>query len=241
MDLQGEIYKDYNNVDYFNEKNNLLTNTFSEDELNDFYSNFCKLILKYTRITPEMLSTGNNPIYKLVLDYYANYQSDCASNAIGLILNSMYGTTTTTGCGCNNTNTKNGTITTTQTCGELYTNAMSLYLKQMLSDTEFYQDWFMIYETDTDYIPNDILTENLTRFINEFVAMQHSLTFIKSGYKRNCDCPVITMDESNCNYQIIANYIKVIEYAANDVVKPNTNKIKIFGGQFAELLPKLQF
>ena len=239
IDLKDEVYKDYSNIEYFNEKNNLLTNTFSEEELNNFYSNFCNIILKHTKITPEMMAAGNNPIYKLVLDYYAGFQSDCASNAIGLILNSLYGTTTTTGCGCNNTKTNE--VYSTQTCGELYANAMGLYLKQMLSDAEFYQDWFMIYETDKKYIVNDVLTETLIKFINEFVSIQNALTFIKTGYRRNCDCPVITLDENNCNYQIIANYLHVLDYVDRDVVKANTNKIKIFGGQFAELLPKLQF
>ena len=44
--LTGELYEDYNNIEYFNEKNNMLTNKFSEDELNNFYSTFCSIILK---------------------------------------------------------------------------------------------------------------------------------------------------------------------------------------------------
>ena len=37
------------------------------------------------------------------------------------------------------------------------------------------------------------------------------------------------------------NYLKVISYALEDVIIPNANKVKIYGEQFGELLPRLQF
>jgi hypothetical protein len=71
-DLSNMPYKDYTNLEYYNRKNHLLDNYFSEDELLDFYKNFCSLILKYTFITDEIKSQPNNSLYNIVLNYYAN-------------------------------------------------------------------------------------------------------------------------------------------------------------------------
>lgn len=240
--LEGEIFKDYKNLPYFNEKNKLIDNEYSEDELNNFYSNFCKIILEYTKIDESgKENEGLNPVYKLVLEYFKNFQNDCASSSLSMILNSQYtidNTTTSMGCGCNSTSNSE---TVSPSCSSIYEEAMRTWLIKMLGDTQFYQDWFMIYENEEDYIPNDVLGNRLYEFVSEFIGLGNTLSFLQSKYRRNCACPTITIDENDCNYGILANYLKVISYTLEDTVLQNANKVKIYGEQFGELLPKLQF
>lgn len=239
--LTGELYEDYNNIEYFNEKNNMLTNKFSEDELNNFYSTFCSIILKYTKITDNLLLDSRNQIYSLVLNYFKNFKSDEGSNALSLILNSGYGTVTTTAstsCGCNSSSSS---TELTPSCYDLYSTAMYNWLGTMLGDSKFYEDWFRIYKSEDDYIPNDVLIETLNIFFDEFINMQHTLNFIKSSSVK-CDCPApVSFNENECNYNILKNYKKIFDWVFNEEIDSNVNKIKIYGGQFAELLPKLQF
>lgn len=240
MDLSNEPYKDYSNLDYFNEKNKLLGHHFSEDELNNFYSNFCKLILKHTLISDEAKYSGNNPIYNLVLNYYANYKTDAGSSAMQLVLGTLYATTTTTtNCNCNQS--LESTAYSNKSCYDLYTEAMATWLKTMLGDKKFYEDWFLV-ENGDGVISNDILIDNLQLFINEFLELQNTLSF--SVTKRTtfaCACPTVSVDEHNCNYNIIQNYLTLIGYVDNLEIDKNKNKIKIYGEKFGELLPKLQF
>ena len=51
--------------------------------------------------------------------------------------------------------------------------------------------------------------------------------------------PVI--DEDDCNHKILEQYLKVLGYAVTNTIDANVNKIKVYGGQFAELLPYLIF
>ena len=111
----------------------------------------------------------------------------------------------------------------------------------MLSDKQFYYDWFMIWESEDDYIPNDVLDNKLITFINEFISLQNVLSFLPSKYRNNLNCPNIIVNDSDCNYNILANYLNVLQYNLEDKLDENTNKIKVYGTQFAELLPKLQF
>ena len=62
-DLTNSPYKDYTNLVYYNKKNKIRDFKFSEDELNNFYSTFCKVILNDTLIKEEERNTTNNQIY----------------------------------------------------------------------------------------------------------------------------------------------------------------------------------
>lgn len=240
IDLSNEPYKDYGDLDYFNERNKILTNTFSEDELNNFYSTFCGIILKYTKILPETLASGNNMIYKQVLTYYNSFMNDAGSNAIATILNSLYTTNTNkSNCGCN-TEYNQATLCTSS-CFELYKNAMTEWLVNMLSDPNFYTDWFRIDFGNDTAISNDVLIGYLKDLIDEFVEMRNLLTFSKKKTQINCSCPTVTLDENDCNYGIIKNYLNVLDYVSELKIKENQNKIKIYGGNFAKILPSLQF
>jgi len=241
-DLSGEIYKNYNNLDYFNEKNNLLSNIYDEETLNNFYSSFCALILKYTKIDDELRLESQNQIYNLVLNYFKNFKSDCGSNALALVLNTginVEKTNKLSTCNCNTNNSSSLEIT--KSCSDLYSEAMLNWLIKMLGDSKFYEDWFRIKTSEDDYIPNDVMIEALNTFFDEFIKLQHSLTFLKSSNVK-CDCPSpVSFDEDECNYNIIKNYQKIFTWIFDEEIDANVNKIKIYGKQFAELLPNLQF
>jgi len=243
-DLRGEIYENYNNIEYFNEKNNLLTNTYDDDTLNNFYSSFCSIILEYTKIPDDVLAEQQNQIYNLVLNYYKNFKSDCGSDALALILNSGYTTqqTTSTTCGCNSFATSSSdTGEITKSCYDLYQEAMYTWLIKMLGDSKFYEDWFRIRVSEDEWIPNDVLIEKLRTLFEEFISLQHALIFLKSK-TINCDCPSpVSFSENECNYNILRNYMKIFDWVFNEEIDLNVNKIKIYGEQFGALLPNLQF
>ena len=240
MDLSNEPYKDYHDLDYFNEKNKILDFEYSEDELNNFYSNFCKIILKYTKISSEMASTGNNNVYNYVLNYYANFMNDAGTNAIAMILNTLYSNSAKTGCGCS-TKFVQDTTPVTMSCFDMYKTGMFEWLKKMLGDKTFYEDWFRMDIGNGKPIPNDVLVSRLDVFIKEFMALKNMLVFTKTTNKLNCNCPSVTVDENDCNYGILENYLKLLGFVKDDAIEANKNKIKIFGTTFAEILPKLQF
>lgn len=244
-DLSMMPYKDYTNLEYYNRKNHILDNKFSEEELLDFYKNFCSLILKYTFISDELKNKTNNQIYDAVLNYFANYQNDNISNMLNLILNNNYAKieNSTKSCSCNSTLYTTTGSQLTETCSQMYESAMILYLKQMLGDLDFYKDWFMIPLSEYNYIVNDTMIEQIKVFINEFIGLDIDLDFtdntiIHSSFSCNHD------KESNIhhrNFDIILNYLKLIDFVYKDELIENTNKIKIYGEMFGELLPNLQF
>ena len=241
VDLCDEPIKDYTNLTYFNKKNSLLDNTYTEDQLKSFYSSFCNLILEYTEIEKniDIMNKQKNQKYDLVLRYFANSQVDNASIALNLILNSNYNTITTTNnlnCGCQN----NSNTTLQQPCSSLYSQAMTLYLKEMFGDPEFYEDWFGIIFGEGERISNDVLIENLKIFIKEFIELDYNLDFA-SNKTYQCECDQMTLNNSSYEYKKLNNYLTLLDWINNNQIDMNQNKIKVYGSDFGELLPKLQF
>ena len=245
VDLSDEVFKDYTNLDYFNKKNQLLTNTYSEDELNRFYQSICQIIINLSTIqnNQEIYYKQKNQLYDKVLNYFANSQVDDASIALNLILGSQYNIVTIgdtqLNCGCS---TGKGTSTFTDSCAILYTQAMPLYLKQMFGDIEFYEDWFNIYLSESEIIPNDVLLETLELFIKEFISLDYNLDMTKSTLQYQCDCRDInSLNNSSLEYKKLNNFLQILSWVSNSLLDENTNKIKVYGEAFGELLPKLQF
>lgn len=249
-DTSDSPFKDYSNLEYYEKKNRLLNNEYLENDLKDFYKNFCSIILQQTLISDDKRNSGLNPIYDIVLNYFSNYQSDAASNALNLVLNSLYSSPnySSTGCSCNSvmnltTNTTQDNITT-KSCAQLYSDAMKEYLKTMLGDINFYQDWFMIDLSEWECELNDNLSESLISFVSEFLEMDFCLdlnsftTKIHNSLK--CNHTVLSSNESK-NKSIIENYLRVLEFVQSKNIVQNTNRIKIWGNSFGELLPLLQF
>jgi hypothetical protein len=219
------------NIEYYEKLNKINNSQFTKDELDNFYITFCKFILDNTMLD---IYTENNYIYLSVLQYYANGKTDYAQTGLITMLNSAYGAVTTntySSCGCNN----NKSTSNDKTCVDLYKDAMTERLKIMLGDIKFYEDW--LYLNNTEY--NKVIVDGLITLIDEFLSLNYSLNFDKSKMSK-CNCDSIT-EPNNCNIRIIEDYKQVLNWIKNNKTEENTNKIKICGSSFGELLPNLQF
>lgn len=228
----------FNTLNYYIKKNSYLDYTFTEEELHNFYSTFCSIILCISIYNP---TTNIDMIYKRTLEYFRYFKSDEAAIGITLILGSLYGSVNNNkvGCGCNTIGNTNTDIQCSKSCIDYYKDAMNEYLKSMLSNYTFYQNWFFIQNED-ETIVNQELIDKIKTFITEFLSLDLDISIDKKQTS-NCNCPTVDLYSDKCNRGIIENYLKVIEYIEQNQIEENINKIKIYGEQFAELLPKLQF
>lgn len=241
QDLPEEV-RYYTNFQYFYNKNYTYDhNTYSEEELDNFYSTFCKIILNETTLE-NIISGTVNDIYKRTLQYYSAFKTDSTSIGINVILNSDFAPATsyTTGCGCSTTTYDSLSDYTAKSCSTKYDEAMFEYLKKMLADTDFYKDW-MYSKNVNEIFPNEGMIKNLIQLLEEFEAADYDLSFNTSKPVYGCRCSDIQDVTDECNHKIIQNYIKVLNWVLNKQIDENTNKIKVYGQQFAELLVKLQF
>lgn len=235
------IYVPVNHIDFavYKLRNEMNSYKYSEDELNNFVTTFMKLIQSLANFNNDNMNTDKNQIYKRVIDFYANNQIDSAYINLTLLFNSQSykhtSTNTVSTCGCTNNSNQNTSSTDTTDCATKYINAIQLYLIQMLSDKEFYCDFFYI-----ENKPIVDLIDNLIRLITEFKTLGYNISFNDSN-KTHCGCSELAKDNGTCNYNILDNYIQVLIWVKECKIEENANKIKIYGEQFAELLPKLQF
>lgn len=260
--------KDIDSIGYFVFLNRINSgeNIYTQEELDDFNSTFMKIIQnksdKYNH--PE---TPLDYVYKYVIDYYANGQND---NAI-ILMNSIFNTTLTTSitassCGCDpqsscvnspytqTINTGTNTVPLdTATCLEKYQAAMYQWLIQMLSSVDFYKEW-MFEPAIPSSLPNRELLEALIELLSEFLNNGYDFTNInntcktgKCGHTSSSsmnDCGDLTgsNNPNNCsNYTIIENYKTALEWIRDNKIDENKNKIYIYGKQFAEIFPLLNF
>lgn len=244
-------------IKYYLNINKLKDFHFTKEELDNFVSTFCTIILDNTTLTD--ITDINNTIYKSVLEYYQKNGKDDVAVVMDLIFNNntlLFNNSNNTGMTCCNTGYKNGTTSGTAnisyandsldgtvssiSCLDIYKQSMLLYLKKMLGDYNFYCDWFFT-KTDTGSVPNDLLIDTLKKLFDEF----KELGYILSWSKYNCGCGNNISDkmlaESDANYRIFDNYYQVLEYNSDNVVCDNKNKIKVYGEAFAEILPYLVF
>ena len=225
--------------EYFVKKNKYLKFTFDEAFLKEFYVSFATLILELNVYTP---SENIDYIYKQVLDYFANYQSDDVYLGMSLIFNTLYSTVTNTNvnCGCN-TGTNNNNNVCTTSCKDYYKNAMSEYIKSMFGDYTFYQKWFFITDEDTGAKQvNQLMVDKLRLFITEFLALGISLNTNTSS-NNNCMCPTIDTSSDECNRGIVTNFLTILDYIEQNKIEENSNRIKVYGETFGNLFPKLLF
>lgn len=239
--------KDYSNIEYYYNKNKLAANTYSEEQLNDFYATFASTILEYTQIDDETRATPKNQVYELVLKYFANHQTDATSVALNLILNTPYANLTNGNCGCAKTSCSgsNSSITgssETQSCYDIYIAALKNYIKTMLGDTDFYNDWFTILMPNGEYITNDTLIDALETLIHEFIALGYDLSNLgkKNSKAVSCGCSNISYS-STADYSVLLNYLNILDWLRNCNMQYNLNKTKIYGEKLGEIFPYLQF
>ena len=239
--------KDYSNIEYYYNKNKLAANTYSEEQLNDFYATFASTILEYTQIDDETRATPKNQVYELVLKYFANHQTDATSVALNLILNTPYANLTNGNCGCTKTGCSgsNSSVTgssETQSCYDIYIAALKNYIKTMLGDTDFYNDWFTILMPNGEYITNDTLIDALETLIHEFIALGYDLSNLgkKNSKAISCGCANISYS-STADYSVLLNYLNILDWLRNCNMQYNLNKTKIYGEKLGEIFPYLQF
>ena len=239
--------KDYSNIEYYYNKNKLAANTYSEEQLNDFYATFASTILEYTQIDDETRATPKNQVYELVLKYFANHQTDATSVALNLILNTPYANLTNGNCGCAKTGCggSNSSVTgnsETQSCYDIYIAALKNYIKTMLGDTDFYNDWFTILMPNGEYITNDTLIDALETLIHEFIALGYDLSNLgkKNSKAISCGCSNISYS-STADYSVLLNYLNILDWLRNCNMQYNLNKTKIYGEKLGEIFPYLQF
>ena len=246
------------NLRYYYTLNQFKGTSFTEEELKSFVKTFCNIILDNT--TLDDFSDINNVIYKAVLKYYANGGTDDTVTMLNLILNnsSLIGTSQVSCCdsynvSSTNTNSSNSSntinlseITSAQqtiSCKDLYLNAMFMYLQKMLSDVHFYCDWFMIASEDDSY-PNQVLVDKLNELFDEFIGLNFDLSLNSGTGGHDCKCDGKSHFNSTLNdnnYKILNNFQKILNYVETDTIEPNCNKIKVYGSEFATILPKLMF
>lgn len=239
--------KDYSNITYYYNKNKLADNRFSEDKLNDFYATFASIILEYTQIDDEIRATPKNQVYELVLKYFANHQTDPTSVALNLVLNTPYANLTNGTCGCKQTGCNNGISANgnmqTQSCYEIYISALKNFIKTMLGDVEFYNDWFTILMPSKESIVNDTLVEAIETLVHEFIGLGYDLSNV--GKKKSktilCGCSSISSSKGTGDYSVLTNFLEIMNWLSNCQLQFNLNKTKIYGEKLGEIFPYLQF
>ena len=132
---------------------------------------------------------------------------------------------------------------------------MAYWLKTMLGDVNFYKDWMWMEDAEGKYVANEGLIEELIQLLEDFLSADYDLSFsgksiypgsstrgdgLRSIY--NHTCGVDKNSELNvANHRIIENYITLLKWVLAGCIDNNTNKIKVIGEKFGELLPSLQF
>lgn len=221
---------------YFKKKNEYSELTFDEEYLMDFYRNFVMIILELTVYTP---TENIDFIYKQVLNYFAEYQTDNVFIGMSLIFNTLYGVAKqTTDCGCN-TNPSINTVCTTS-CNDYYKNAMVEYIKTMFGDYTFYQKWFFITDELSGLTqPNQIMIDKLRLFITEFLTLDINIG--TAELNNNCMCPTIDLTSDKCNRGILNDFLTILDFVETNTIEENSNRIKVYGEEFGKIFPKMIF
>ena len=240
--ILSEVIQSKNYV-YYATLNELKDKNIEENEILNFYQTFMNIISKYASVqNTELLKTQ---IYQKVIDFYKNGQIDETLINLKLILKGVsldyVDTSSFTTCGCNQAVTGSNTtitnasgIVTTSDCVTAYTESMYMYLVQMFKDLDFYNNFMFI---DND--PNVTLIDSLYDLIEDLKKLNINLDVDKSS-NNHCYCEEINTKNSEA-YKILDDFQKVLMYVKNCEIEENINKIKIYGGRFGEIFPKLQF
>ena len=222
---------------YFKKKNKYTELTFDEEYLKAFYVNLAKLILELTVYTP---TENIDFIYKQVLEYFANYQSDDVYLGMSLIFNTLYRTVNNKqNCGCPTNNTLGDTICITS-CNDYYKNAMIEYIKQIFGDYTFYNKWFFITDTETGVTQvNQMMIDKIRLFVTEFLMLDINIGFVSET--NNCMCTSVDMSSDKCNRGILNNFLSILDFIEQNDIEENSNRIKVYGEEFGKIYHKLIF
>ncbi len=241
QEIDAELAR-YTNFDFFRLKNKIFDLEYSEDELDSLCHTFFKVLYDGENMSEEDSLKPMNQIYEAVINYFYNYQTDCALSNIALILNSTVNAqdTGTSNCGCQSS-ASDGSSNEQVSCYDAYKQAMTVWLSKMLGDVDFYKDWMWLKDNEGKLYPNEGLIESLILLLENFEEANYDLSFSgKSIYNHSCgDDYASVIDEQN--HKTIKNYIQLLKWVLAGCIDNNTNKIKVIGEKFGELLPKLCF
>lgn len=242
--------KDMRNLEWFYHMNNWIDYEYSREELCNIPKTFFTIINDNAMVqNPE---TVKNQIYDKIVKYYANGGWDDALVNLNLILNSTIPTTLPSSklnCGCNGGNVNglgDGTANGLTSCADLYKNAIDEWLKKMLADDEFYKDWFFTIISGMCPTPNIEMIDPLIDLLTEYV--DNNLGGPNNNGRFNPNRGYDIFNHMNCcndcsgndTYKnIILHYIEVLKAVKNNDIDANKNMIRIYGEEFAGILPYL--
>lgn len=220
--------------EYYANLNKVLEATsLTEETILNTRSSFADIILTQSNVEDISIKTQ---IYKKVLNFYRDNMTDETLQTLNLIMSSSVYSyndkSMLTSCGCNSGSTNNMSLN--QSCSESYVSAISMYMKQMFADLDFYYA-FMFVENE----PNEIMLDNLIELLTALLNMNLSMNFDNKSVD-HCKCGTIENNNESA-IKAILNYIKVLEWVKNCEIEENTNKIKVYGENFAEIFPYLSF
>ena len=242
--------KDMRNLEWFYNMNNLNDYVFSREELCNIPKTFFSIINDNAMVqNPE---TMKNQIYDKIVKYYANGGWDDALVNLNLILNSTIPTTLPSSklnCGCNGGNGNglgDGTANGLTSCADMYKDAINEWLKKMLADDEFYKDWFFTIISGMCPTPNVEMIDPLINLLTEYVDLNLGGPNNNGRFNPNKNYDIFNHMNccNDCNgndtyKNIILHYIEVLKAVKNNDIDANKNMIKIYGEEFAGILPYL--
>lgn len=234
-------------LNFFYNKNKISQLQFSEDDLDNLPQTFFNIILEYTLISNDRRNVSPSNAYEAVMRYYANYKSDAATALLQTIFNTNIieesSNSKSTAYTCNSCSNSSSSILgsldiDTKSCYEKYQDAMDIWLTEMLSSIDYYNDWFMMTEADTKYANYDMI-DLLIKLLESLVEYNH-YPVSSENKKYNCNCPSLdsSYDDNECYANAVKNYILVLQWIKKCELTQNKNKIKVYGKDFAELLKK---
>lgn len=236
--------KDMRNLMYFYLKNLGDDYVFTDEQLCNIPNTYFDIIYKFALI--QNPNSINNQIYDKVSKFYMNGGIDDALINLSLILGSTITTDKikTLNCGCaDNSNANNAYATTSvDSCKDIYASSMMEWLKKMFADPDYYYDWYFIVNTGHCPEPNvdmiDLLEKLLEEYLDRIIDNNSKIDDL-IGYIHEVGMCCKGSSDNSRYKNIILNFIQVLEWIKNNDIDANINKIKIYGEEFASILPYL--
>lgn len=211
--------------------------SFSDSDIANFCSTFCKTILDTNINVP--IETSKRALYTSVLEYFRDGETNNTLQNLSLILGYIVTheqiKTASSLCQCDQFNNylyENNNIS----CINIYKQAMYQHLINMFGDIDFYKEWFFTPNNK----PRKALVTNLKLLIDLLLASNHDLSL--QDNKFYCTTDYSKDEKYTVNKKILENYKMILDIVITDCgIDRNKNKIKLYGQDFGKLLPKLRF
>lgn len=221
-------------------KNDTNLLSFSDSDVANFCSTFCRVILDAN--VNVVIDTPTKALHKSVLEYFRDEETNSTIQNLSLILGTSVSyneiKTTSSLCSCVGMNNYLSENNNGLSCLNIYKLSMYQHLINMLGDTEFYKIWF--FTINTPPVPRKNMVNNLKLLIDLLLASNYNLSLQEDDFY----CTVnYSKDEAyKANKKIIENYKMILDIVISDCgLSKNKNKIKLYGQEFGKLLPKLKF